>query len=578
MAGGAFNLGDVFVTFIANVEGLVAGLQEVAVTAGEVGTVAAGDMAKVGVAGEEAAAGVKGAGAEAATATGLFSGFGDSLLKTVGPLLLIFGAYEGVKDILKSANDATNQWNNAVVQVNNTLAQNKDIMHITSAEIQKMAEEYSKSTPIAKGVQLQGEAILLTYKSIGQDIFPQVAKILPDVATAFANIQGRAVATSEDVDQAAKKLGVALTNPEQGVNALTRAGIKFTAAQQDEIKAMQEGGDVAGAQKKLLQDFADLTAGKATASLRTYQGAVANAKKQFDDWTGNGIRAAQKALESLGNTLLIVAVWLGQHKVALFAVLGALGAIAVMIFISLVPALIAAAGAFLAMALAAAPWILIGAAIGALAYEIVTHWKVLKQWFEDAWNWFKQNWPLLLAILFGPFGIAVDMIVKYWHQITDFFSALPGNILHALGSLANLLFSAGRDLVDGLIRGVENMAGAAADAVKKVASGIVNAAKSVLKIFSPSAVFADIGENVALGMAGGIEGAANKVHEAANNMVAGTLGGTGLALDSSSSYGSPGLNLTVSLQGAQIIGTVPQDVAEKIGDAIIGKLKRTVRI
>ena len=33
------------------------------------------------------------------------------------------------------------------------------------------------------------------------------------------------------------------------------------------------------------------------------------------------------------------------------------------------------------------------------------------------WNWISENWPLLLAILTGPFGLAVAAIVKYWDQI-----------------------------------------------------------------------------------------------------------------------------------------------------------------
>lgn len=33
------------------------------------------------------------------------------------------------------------------------------------------------------------------------------------------------------------------------------------------------------------------------------------------------------------------------------------------------------------------------------------------------WNWVKSNWPLLLAILGGPIGLAVALIVKHWDKI-----------------------------------------------------------------------------------------------------------------------------------------------------------------
>lgn len=665
MAGGAFNLGDVFVTFVANTADFIAGLQTVATTAAEVGATASKSLDDIGVAGKEAGAGIKEGSAAAAESEGIFAGLTDTLKETVLPLIAIFGAYEGVEDILKSANTATNEWNNANVQVTNTLNQTHDAIGITSDAIKDMAEKFSDSTPITKGAQLQGEATLLTYQAIGTKIFPQVAAILPDVATAFANVQGRAVASSSDVAQAAKKLGVALTDPETGVNALTRAGIKFTAAQQDAIKTMQDSGNVLGAQQLLVNDFADMTAGKATASLGTYQGAVANAKKQFDDFTGNGIRVAQGALENLGNALLvfgsnalpqieavgqqvitfltpsIVALWnafknlipvleqvwkqylaplvpivgttlviafdllinalriiievitdttkfIMSHRVALVAVAGALATLAALWLVTAIPAAIAWAAAGVAAGLAwlaaAAPFIAIiaiGAALAAIAYEIVDHWSDVKQWFDDALQWFEKNWPLMLAILFGPFGLAVDAIIKYWHNITDFFSGLGKDILNAIGDLGSLLYDVGKAIIQGLINGVKDMAKTAENAVSDVTNGIKNVAKKVLGIFSPSTVFADIGQNVALGLAGGITGAADKVQSAATAMTNGMFAGTGSALLGSPSLegvGSSQPAFTVSLNGAQIIGTVPQDVATKIGDAVVQKLKQTVRV
>ncbi len=41
---------------------------------------------------------------------------------------------------------------------------------------------------------------------------------------------------------------------------------------------------------------------------------------------------------------------------------------------------------------------------------------------ESAFNWLKQNWPLVLAILTGPFGIAVLLIVKNWKRIREAFN------------------------------------------------------------------------------------------------------------------------------------------------------------
>ncbi|MFF3151800.1 phage tail tape measure protein [Streptomyces sp. NPDC057910] len=75
----------------------------------------------------------------------------------------------------------------------------------------------------------------------------------------------------------------------------------------------------------------------------------------------------------------------------------------------------------------------------------------------------KGHWPLLLAILTGPIGVAVLLITKYWDQISGAFSTayhavvntalaliawvvgLPGRILAALASLGKLLGTWARD-------------------------------------------------------------------------------------------------------------------------------------
>jgi len=80
-------------------------------------------------------------------------------------------------------------------------------------------------------------------------------------------------------------------------------------------------------------------------------------------------------------------------------------------------------------------------------------------WFRDAvnavFNWIKGNWPLLLAILTGPIGTAVILIVKNFDKIKsaasaaasfvanrfrdliNFFKRLPGAILGAIGDLGS---------------------------------------------------------------------------------------------------------------------------------------------
>lgn len=67
------------------------------------------------------------------------------------------------------------------------------------------------------------------------------------------------------------------------------------------------------------------------------------------------------------------------------------------------------------------------------------------------------------------------------------------------------LFSIGKNIIEGLIKGIKNMAGAVGGAIKSVADGAVNSAKKALGIHSPSRVMRDqVGYWVSEGLAKGI--------------------------------------------------------------------------
>lgn len=97
--------------------------------------------------------------------------------------------------------------------------------------------------------------------------------------------------------------------------------------------------------------------------------------------------------------------------------------------------------------------------------------------FQFVFNWVKDNWPTILAILAGPVGIAVLLIVKHWDTLKDavlgvvdfvgdkleafvrFFAELPGKIVNAVGDFASLLLEKGKDLIRGIVSGVSSFIG-----------------------------------------------------------------------------------------------------------------------
>ena len=96
------------------------------------------------------------------------------------------------------------------------------------------------------------------------------------------------------------------------------------------------------------------------------------------------------------------------------------------------------------------------------------------------------------------------------------------NLLDAIVGVfvPDALFSAGKNIINGLVSGIGSMVGSAASAAAKAASAVVSAAKSALGIHSPSRVFRDlIGKNMMLGWELGISNNAKYPQKSMSNAV-----------------------------------------------------------
>lgn len=90
----------------------------------------------------------------------------------------------------------------------------------------------------------------------------------------------------------------------------------------------------------------------------------------------------------------------------------------------------------------------------------------------------RSHWPLILAILTGPFGLAFlaikkwgpdvvstvfgaldrlrGVVVNQMDRVVDFFKNIPGRIVHAIGDLSRILYNAGLDVLQGFIDGIKD--------------------------------------------------------------------------------------------------------------------------
>lgn len=167
------------------------------------------------------------------------------------------------------------------------------VANVTRSEIDALAGSLESLTGTEAETITQGQNLLLTFTKIqnqageGNDIFDQAT-------VAMVNMS---VALGTDVSGAALQLGKALNDPIRGVGALSRAGVSFTQEQKDQIKVLQESGDMLGAQKIIMGELETQFGGSAEAYGNTTKGLTDRTKHLFGTLQENLVTAFTPAID-----------------------------------------------------------------------------------------------------------------------------------------------------------------------------------------------------------------------------------------------------------------------------------------
>lgn len=102
-------------------------------------------------------------------------------------------------------------------------------------------------------------------------------------------------------------------------------------------------------------------------------------------------------------------------------------------------------------------------------WEIV--WGAIKKAFEVVWNFIKNNWQTILAVLTGPIGIAVKMIVSNWDKISAAFQAVWDFVKNITGIFVDWIVAAW----DGFISFFTEMPGRIASVASTMWDSVTNA-------------------------------------------------------------------------------------------------------
>lgn len=117
------------------------------------------------------------------------------------------------------------------------------------------------------------EAMMLRFENVNANIFPEAIRLTTDLATSLGT----------DLTAAARVVGMALDNPEQGIGRLNMQFRIFNDTEMQTIKNMAANGDIAGAQALIIQALTEKVGGAAEAYGKTFAGALDIAKNKLDN-------------------------------------------------------------------------------------------------------------------------------------------------------------------------------------------------------------------------------------------------------------------------------------------------------
>ncbi|WP_445363182.1 hypothetical protein ACJJIQ_23605 [Microbulbifer sp. ANSA003] len=151
----------------------------------------------------------------------------------------------------------------------------------TAEQLDEQARAVAFNTLASVSGMREAQGVLLTFKSVQTDVFDQAIVLSQDLAAVMGG----------DAKSAALQLGKALEDPATGLNALKRSGVSFTESEKEMIRTMQESGQVAEAQRFILEKLSQQVGGAGSGEAGGLAGQVDTLGQEWEEF-----------LEALGRT------------------------------------------------------------------------------------------------------------------------------------------------------------------------------------------------------------------------------------------------------------------------------------
>lgn len=415
--------------------------------------------------------------------------FGSGFLGSTKGVLEGLGAFAAF-DFLKDAIKDGNQLGQTMAILGAHLKSTGGAAGLTAEDIKSLSEKTAELTGNNTQAELSAANMLLQFTNIKGSIYKDALPAVNDIS----------VAMKIGMPQAAKVLGKALNDPAQGMSALSRVGIQFSASQKTQIKAWEATGQTAKAQALILAQVNMKMGGTAEAAATPIQKLKA-AWWNFTENIGEMLIPMVNRLIQIFTTdvlpvLSSMANFVKNNTTVVLSFVGAMAALlvtmklvklateaweAIQVIGTAISKGWAAATWLVNAALSANPVVLVIAVIVALIAVIVAviikfHlWNGIVEAFKNAWNatwsfvknifhdvtsaivhdvmvvvdWIKNHlWVLFAA---GPIGIviaAILFVISHIHTFKDAFVTAVNDIKGVWGKLQDILSAPVKFLVN----------------------------------------------------------------------------------------------------------------------------------
>ena len=200
---------------------------------------------------------------------------------TIGNLVAGYVGFHTLNRVLGQTIQATVAGEQSQAKLESVLKATGFAAGRTAGQIDQLSTALSRSTLFDDDAIRDTAAILATFRRVQGQVFDEALRATLDLSQVLG----------QDLKSSAVQLGKALNDPLVGLTALRRVGVSFSAEQVALITGFAKTGDVASAQRVILQELAGEFGGAAAGANVGLQGAIRAARKEYDNF-----------LESLGRT------------------------------------------------------------------------------------------------------------------------------------------------------------------------------------------------------------------------------------------------------------------------------------